>query len=110
MKQAAAERATLEEQLNTALRLKDEMQVKIEELTKANQGLTARAASLEQALAADKQKLAQLVAMAAKAQPKATTKGSAKSVAKAPGNKKSAQGTTTHPAKKSGKVPERKPL
>lgn len=93
-KQAATERATLEEQLNSALKLKDEMQTKVEDLGKANENLTARVAGLEQALLAEREKMAKMIAVAAKTAPKSGTKANTKTAAKAMA--KSASKSTAH--------------
>jgi len=88
VKQAMTDRATLEEQLNTATKINHELQAKADELTRSNQALTARMATLDQALTAERQKMARMIEAAkkgaptagikAKASPKSGTKAAAK--------------------------------
>ena len=92
-KQAVAERATLEEQLNTTTKINHGLQAKVDELTRSNQDLTARMASLDQALTAERQKMARLVDAAKKGAPTAGVKAKAspKSGTKAAAKKKTSK-------------------
>ncbi len=107
-KQAAVDRAALEEQLNAAVRLRDELQAKADELTKSNQELAARVANLEQSLVAERQKMAKKVQTATKSMAKAGVKtspnASAKAASKAAAKKKA---TKTKASKTSVKASEK---
>lgn len=69
---AAAERATLDLQLKEVLKAKDELQARLDELTRLNRELAGNVTSLKQALDAERDKVAKL-----------SKSGSAKSAAKA---------------------------
>lgn len=58
--QAATERAGLEEQLNTATKARNDLQMKLEEVAKANEQLAARVSVLEQDLAMERKKMARV--------------------------------------------------
>lgn len=88
----AAERAKLETKLNEATRLlnettkaKDELQARVQELTRVGQEQAVKIANLEQALAAERDKMAKLMKPSKKTAP---VKSSAKSASKAPMKKK----------------------
>ena len=90
VKQAVVERATLEEQLNTATKINHELQAKVDDLTRSNQDMTARMATLDQALIAERQKMARMIEAAKKGAPTAGVKAKAspKSATKAAAKKK----------------------
>jgi septal ring factor EnvC (AmiA/AmiB activator) len=89
-KQAAAERAGLEEQLNHALKLQGDLHARVEDLTRTNQELSGRVAALDQALAAERQKVAHLQESARKTTPAVSgkTKTPAKQMPKVAAKKK----------------------
>ena len=78
---------------NTATRINHELQAKVEQLTRSNQDLTARMTGLDQALAAERQKMARMIEAAKKGAPTAgvKTKAAPKSAAKAAAKKKAAK-------------------
>jgi uncharacterized protein (DUF3084 family) len=71
---AAAERAKVEGQLRDAIKQRDEMQARVDELTRLNRDLAARTSALEQSLTAEQQKSAK----AGKSSAKGTTSRAAK--------------------------------
>ncbi|MBM4125015.1 MAG: hypothetical protein FJ246_08710 [Nitrospira sp.] len=91
---ASAERAKLETQLMETAKMKDELQLRVEELTRLNRELAGRIANLEQNLAAEKTKASKPAAKASvKAAPaknsgKAAVKPSGKAAAKKPAKAK----------------------
>lgn len=86
---AAAERVKLMEQLNEANKIKDELQLRINDLTRTNSELSARVSTLEQALVAEREKVAKLSKAALKPIPaKVTAKPVAKSTKKGASNAK----------------------
>lgn len=82
---AAAALAKLEGQLNETSKLKEDLQRRVEELTRLNQELTGRVASLEQNLLAEREKAAKLSKPAKKG---TAAKSSVKAVAKKPAKKR----------------------
>lgn len=96
---AMAERASLDQQLKETLKAKDDLQARLDELTRLNRELAANVGTLKQALDAERDKVAKLskpgqkataAKAASKAAPKATSKASASSAAakKKPARKK----------------------
>ena len=75
--QAATERVGLEEQLNSATKARNDLQMRLEEVAKANEQLTTRVSMLEQDLAAERRKAAHMAE-----RPKPATGKSAKAPAK----------------------------
>jgi len=57
---AAAERAKAEGQLREAVKQRDELQARVDELTRLNRDLAARATTLQQSLTAEQEKSAKL--------------------------------------------------
>jgi chromosome segregation ATPase len=78
---ATTERAKLESQLSEASKLKDELQARIEEMSRSNRDLTTRATGLEAQVHALQEKLAK-AATAKKAAPAKGGKPVAKTAAK----------------------------
>ncbi|MDE3223900.1 MAG: hypothetical protein KGN30_00650 [Nitrospirota bacterium] len=93
---AAAERANLDNQLKDAVKAKEELQARLDELARLNRELAGNIANLKQALDAEREKTAKLGKSASKAAPKAAAKP-----APAPGKKKPA---AKAPAKSKKKV------
>lgn len=85
---AAAERATLDNQLKDAVKAKEEIQARLDELSRLNRELAGNIANLKQALDAEREKTAKLGKSGAKAAPKAAAKS-----APAPAKKKPAAKT-----------------
>nr|MBI3611883.1 hypothetical protein [Nitrospirota bacterium] len=94
---AAAERANLDNQLKDALKAKEEIQARLDELSRLNRELAGNIANLKQALDAEREKVAKLGKSGTKAAPKAAAKPApapakkkpaAKAQAKAPAKKK----------------------
>lgn len=90
---AAAERAKLESQFMETVKLRDELQVRVDELTRLNQELAGRVAGLEQSLAEAKAKGAKVAKGPAKPASKAAAKPAAKAKAKKPAKKTPAKKT-----------------
>lgn len=87
---AAAERVKLLGQLNEANKAKDELQVRINDLTRINSELSAKVANLEQTLVAERDKVAKLAKAATKPMPaKTVTKPVKKNTTKSASNTKS---------------------
>ena len=72
--QAASERASVEEQLNAATKVRNDLQSRVEELAKANDQLAARVSALESDLAGERKKVARLAEGAKKAVPTKSAK------------------------------------
>ena len=92
---AAAERASLDNQLKDAVKAKEEIQSRLDELSRLNHELAGNIATLKQALDAEREKIAKLGKSGTKAAPKAAAKPapaqkkpSAKTQAKAHSTKK----------------------
>ncbi|WP_447976769.1 hypothetical protein [Candidatus Nitrospira bockiana] len=88
----AAERAKLLGQLNEANKIKDELQARVDDLSRTNRELMAKVSGLEQALVAEKEKVTHLAKAKAVVKPaakpaKAVAKP-AKAVSKKPDTKK----------------------
>jgi len=66
---ATAERAKVEGQLRDAIKQRDELQARVDELTRLNRDLAARTSNLEQSLAAEQQKSAKATKSSAKGTP-----------------------------------------
>ena len=107
VKQAATERATLEEQLNTTTKLRDDAQTKVEELTRSNQELAAKVAHLDHVLIAERQKMAKMIEAARKAPAKTGTKVATKVAAKST-SKTSSKKKTAKAAKGSGHASDKR--
>ena len=102
-KQAATERVVLEEQLNTATKVRNDLQARVDELAKANDQLAARASALELDLVAERKKHAQIAAESKKAATNKTAKPRTKTPAKA--KKKSSAAKPAKPsAQRSNKL------
>ncbi|GMV49276.1 MAG: hypothetical protein NBKEAIPA_01397 [Nitrospirae bacterium] len=105
--QAAADKALLQNQLNAANKAKEELQIRVEDLTRVNKEKSAMIASLEHNLAAARER-------AAKAAKPVATKPTGKTVAKKPLKAASkATPKTSHkaaPAKKTKPVPAKKTM
>jgi uncharacterized protein (DUF3084 family) len=82
VKQGATERAALEDQLTSSIKLREELQTRVEDLTRTNQELAARVASSEQAIIAERQKNAKMAEAARKVPVKITAKTSGQSLSK----------------------------
>jgi len=63
---ATAERAKLLNQLNETTKIKDELQARLDEMTRANRDLMAKVSTLEQTLTAEREKAARAVKTTAK--------------------------------------------
>ncbi len=85
---AAAERANLDNQLKDAVKAKEEIQARLDELSRLNRELAGNIANLKQALDAEREKVAKLGKSGTKAAPKAAAKP-----APAPAKKKPAAKT-----------------
>jgi hypothetical protein len=89
---AAAERAKVQGQLVEAIKAKDELQVRVDELTRSNRELSGRVAGLEQTLASEREKVSRLAKASSKPAPvKTVVKTTAKSAVK----KKATKATKT---------------
>lgn len=84
---AAAERAKLESQLMETVKLRDELQTRVDELTRLNRELAGRVAGLEQSLTEEKAKSAKVAKGSAKSAGKAAAKPGTKASAKKPAKK-----------------------
>lgn len=93
---AAAERASLDNQLKDAVKAKEELQARLDELARLNRELAGNIANLKQTLDAEREKTAKLGKSASKPAPKAAAK-----LAPAPAKKKPA---AKAPAKSKKKV------
>lgn len=82
-KQAATERVVLEEQLNTATKVRNDLQARVDELAKANDQLAARVSALELDLVAERKKHAQIAAESKKVTATKTAKARTKTPTKA---------------------------
>jgi len=71
---AAAERANLENQVKEAVRAKDDVQVRLDELTRLNRELAMNVSTLKQQLDTEREKTAKLTKGGKSAAPKATAK------------------------------------
>ena len=85
---AAAERANLDNQLKDAVKAKEELQARLDELARLNRELAGNIANLKQALDAEREKTAKLGKSGMKVAPKAAAKP-----APAPAKKKPAAKT-----------------
>lgn len=81
-KQATTERVALEEQLNTATKVRNDLQARVDELAKANDQLAARVSALELDLLAERKKHAQIAAESKKSVASKTAKSGAKTSTK----------------------------
>jgi len=96
---AAAEKTSLDNQLKEAVKAKEDLQARLDELTRLNRELAGNVATLKQALDAEKEKTAKLGKSGAKpAAPKATAKPAA------PAKKKPAAKTQAKTTKKKPSV------
>ncbi len=82
---APMERAKLQNPLSAAAKAREELQARVDELTRLNREKTAMIATLEHSLAAERDKLAKLTKAGAI---KAAAKGTAKSAGKSTSSKK----------------------
>lgn len=71
---AAAERANLDNQLKEAVKAKEELQARLDELARLNRELAGNVANLKQMLDAEREKAAKMGKTGAKAAPKAAAK------------------------------------
>jgi septal ring factor EnvC (AmiA/AmiB activator) len=85
---AAAERAKLETQLKEMGQMRDQLQVRADELTRLNRELAARVQTLETNLKTEQDKSAKLTKGVKTAPAKTSAKTSTKSTAKSTGKKK----------------------
>lgn len=81
---AAADRAKLLNQLNETTKIKEELQARVEEVSRSNRELMAKVSALEQTLTAEREKLARV----AKATQKSTAKTTVKPAVKKSDRKK----------------------
>jgi hypothetical protein len=81
---ATAERAKLQGQLTETMKMKEELQVRVDELTRSNRELSGRVSTLEQVLASEREKFGRL----AKAAQKPLAKTVVKTTQKTPQKKK----------------------
>jgi predicted RNase H-like nuclease (RuvC/YqgF family) len=79
---AAAERARFENQVKDAVKSRDELQARADELSRINRELTTRVANLEAVIMAEREKAAKMSKPGQKASPKAAAKKPAKAPAK----------------------------
>lgn len=63
---ATAERAKLQGQLTETMKMKEELQVRVDELTRSNRELSGRVSTLEQVLASEREKFGRLAKAAQK--------------------------------------------
>lgn len=97
--QAAADKALLQNQLNAANKAKEELQIRVEDLTRVNKEKSAMIASLEHTIAAAKERAVKSAkAPAAKPAAKAVVKKPVKSTSKST-SKSSAKSSTTQKPK-----------
>jgi outer membrane biosynthesis protein TonB len=102
---AAADKALLQNQLNASNKAKEELQTRVEELTRINKEKSAMLANLERALSAERERTAKLTkGTAGKTKQKPTTKPAAKPSPK-PSPKPPAK---TAPKKKSSAPPPKR--
>ncbi|MFM8552171.1 MAG: hypothetical protein ACKOCD_07660 [Nitrospiraceae bacterium] len=94
---AAAERANLDNQVKDAVKAKEELQARLDELSRLNRELAANVANLKQALDAEREKTAKLGKSSSKAAPKVATKPAPAPAKKKPAAKSQAK---TQPKKK----------
>jgi len=87
---AAAERAKAEGQLRDAVKQRDELQARVDELTRLNRDLAARATTLQQSLTAEQEKSAKLTKSGSKG---AAAKGKASKSAKTTPKKRAVKGS-----------------
>jgi outer membrane biosynthesis protein TonB len=98
---AAADKALLQNQLNASNKAKEELQTRVEELTRINKEKSAMLANLERALSAERERTAKLTkGTAGKTKGKPTTKPSPKPSPKPPAK--------TAPKKKSSAPPPKR--
>lgn len=82
---AAADKALLQNQLNAANKAKEELQTRVEDLSRVNKEKSAMIANLERALAVERERAAKLTkGSVGKTKPKPATKPSMKPPAKPP--------------------------
>ena len=103
--QAAADRALLQNQLSAANKAKEELQIRVEDLTRVNKEKSAMIASLEHTLAATREQAMkagkhQAVKSPAKAAPKKPAKSAAKTTAKSPGKTTNSKKTKPAPVRR----------
>jgi DNA repair exonuclease SbcCD ATPase subunit len=80
---AIAERAKLQGQLTETMKMKEELQVRVDDLTRSNRELSGRVSTLEQALASEREKISRMAKSAHKPAPaKAVAKTDHKTTAK----------------------------
>ncbi len=82
---ATAERAKLQGQLTETMKMKEELQVRVDELTRSNRELSGRVSTLEQVLASEREKFGRLAKAAQKPAPAKTV---VKTTQKTPPKKK----------------------
>jgi len=103
--QAAADKALLQNQLNAANKAKEELQIRVEDLTRVNKEKSAMIANLEHTIAAARERAAKAVKTnaakpATKSAVKKTTKPSSKAGVKSTGKSAPHKHTKTAPAKR----------
>ena len=80
---ATAERAKLQGQLTDTMKVKEELQIRVDELARSNRELSGRITALEQTLSVERQKVGRLIKPAQKPTgPKATLQSAQKSSSK----------------------------
>ena len=82
---ATAERAKLQGQLTETMKMKEELQVRVDELTRSNRELSGRVSTLDQVLATERERFSRL---AKAAQKPASAKTVVKAAQKTPPKKK----------------------
>ena len=103
--QAAADKALLQNQLNAANKAKEELQIRVEDLTRVNKEKSAMIANLEHAMAASRERAAKAVKTtpakpATKPAVKKSTKPAGKSGVKSTGRSATQKKSNAAPAKR----------
>ena len=103
--QAAADKALLQNQLNAANKAKEELQLRVEDLTRVNKEKSAMIANLEHTIAAARERAAKVIKhqpakLPAKATAKKPVKPAAKTTMKSSGNSTSAKKAKSAPIRR----------
>ncbi len=103
--QAAADKALLQNQLNAANKAKEELQIRVEDLTRVNKEKSAMIANLEHTIAAVRERAVKAskssaVKSTGKAVVKRPVKSAAKATVKSPGKSTSAKKTKPAPVRR----------
>jgi hypothetical protein len=105
---AAADRALLQNQLNAANKAKEELQARVDDLTRVNREKSSMIANLERTLTAERERAAKLRAGGAKAKSKSLSKPSTKPSTKPSRKPPSKPPSKVAPKKKSNAPPTKR--